>query len=395
MSDLPRTMTLVRTAVSARLEEVLAERRTALAGVDGAADLLDAATALLAGGKRMRAVLAAAGLALGVEDPAERETVLMSPAAARLGAALELYQASALAHDDVIDAAETRRGLPAAHRALAALHAERSWRGSPHDFGASAAILLGDLLLSAAGGEAGAAVAASDAGPGARLAARDAFDAMTEEVAVGQFLDLRGEALPLSAPGEDAAAAAALMREQALAVVLRKSARYSVARPLLLGAALAGLAPDSAEHAALAHFGEETGAAFQLRDDVLGVVGDPAETGKPVGDDLREGKRTVLLAVVWGRTDEAGRALLREVLAHRDASPERVAEAVGLVRACGALEEHEREIATHVAGARAALDELERLASRGAAPGAAALRPSRATLGLLGDLAEALTARSA
>lgn len=395
MSDLPRTMTLVRTAVSARLEEVLAERRTALAGVDGAADLLDAATALLSGGKRMRAVLAAAGLALGVEDPAERETVLTSPAAVRLGAALELYQASALAHDDVIDAAETRRGLPAAHRALASLHAERCWRGSAADFGASAAILLGDLLLSAAGGEAGAAVAVSDAAPGARLAARDAFDAMTEEVAVGQFLDLRGEALPLSAPGEDATAAAALMRDQALAVVVRKSARYSVAGPLVIGAALAGLDPASPEHAALARFGEETGIAFQLRDDVLGVVGDPEVTGKPVGDDLREGKRTVLLAAAWGRTDEDGRALLREVLAHRDAPADRVAEAVELVRASGALEDHEREIDAHVARARDALDELADAAPRAGAAHGGRVRPSRATLDLLGDVAEALTAHSA
>lgn len=395
MSDLPRTMTLVRTAVSARLEEVLAERRTALARVDGAADLLDSATALLAGGKRMRAVLAAAGLALGVEDPAERETVLTSPAAVRLGAALELYQASALAHDDVIDDAETRRGLPAAHRALASLHAERCWRGSPADFGASAAILLGDLLLSAAGGEAGAAVAVSDAAPGARLAARDAFDAMTEEVAVGQFLDLRGEALPLSTPGEDATAAAALMRDQALAVVVRKSARYSVAGPLLIGAALAGLDPASPEHAALARFGEETGIAFQLRDDVLGVVGDPAVTGKPVGDDLREGKRTVLLAAAWGRTDEDGRALLRDVLAHREAPTARVVEAVELVRASGALEDHEREIDAHVARARDALDELADAAPRAGAAHGGRVRPSRATLDLLGDVVEALAARSA
>lgn len=395
MSDLPRTMTLVRTAVSASLDEVLAERRTALVGVGGAADLLDAATTLLSGGKRMRAVLAATGLALGVEDPAEREEVIAGPTAARLGAALELYQASALAHDDVIDAAETRRGLPAAHRAMASLHAGRGWRGSSSDFGSSAAILLGDLLLSAAGREAGSALAASGADPAARVAAREAFDAMTEEVAVGQFLDLRGEALPLPAPGEDATAAAALMRDQALEVVLRKSARYSVASPLLIGALLAGLSPASAEHAQLTRFGEEVGIAFQLRDDVLGVVGDPATTGKPAGDDLREGKRTVLLATVWGRTDEAGRGLLREVLTHRGAPAARVSEAVELLRSCGALEDHEREIAAHVARAHKALAALGEPASRPGASDVGVVRPSRAALDLLSDVAEALTTRSA
>lgn len=214
-----------------------------------------------------------------------------------------------------------------------------------------------------------------DAGP---WRARELFDRMTAEVAYGQFLDVRAEVVPL--PGEeDPAGAGQEMLGRALEVVRRKSARYSVMQPLLLGALLAGTDPDAALLGGLARFGEEVGTAFQLRDDELGVFGDPAVTGKPAGEDLREGKRTALLALTWQRTDTAGRDLLRQVLA----SPgDGTGAAARLIEDCGARAAHEDLIASHRACGLEALEAVRPLLE---APSAA----------LLEALADRLTRRSA
>ena len=382
MSALPPTLRAVRAAVDTRLAQVLDARRAQWADLAPACeDLLDAAEALVSSGKRMRAVLGAVGLALGAA-PEERSRLMTGATAVRLGAALELYQASALVHDDVVDAAPTRRGLPAAHRRYAAQHAASGWLGDAATYGSSAAILLGDLLMSLAGAEMGAAVAPlADSAQAA--AVRDAFDAMTAEVAVGQFLDVRSEVTSLPSPDADPAVAGQAMLDSALAVVRRKSARYSVMHPLLIGALLGGAATDAPPYAALRVFGEQVGIAFQLRDDVLGVYGDPDLTGKPAGDDLREGKRTVLLAMAWRRTDRAGRVLLSRVLTNQGADAGLIAAASDLIRDCGALAEHEEEIAAH---ARAGIRALG-----GAPPGSL----DEAGRSDLLALAQALTARSA
>lgn len=385
MSDLTTTLERVRAAVDARVAVVLEDHRSRLGDPSPAVDeLIDAAARLLSGGKRMRAVLGAVGLGLA-GDPVGRPEVLTGPVAARLGAALELYQASALMHDDVIDAALTRRGMPATHERHAADHRAQGWLGEADAFGRNAAVLGGDLLLSAAGAEMGAAVGASvEAGGTYRqaLAARDAFDAMTTEVAVGQFLDVRSQVLPLPDPRADPVAAGRDMRARALEVVRRKSARYSVMHPLLIGALLGGVERGSALYGALHAFGESTGVAFQLRDDVLGVFGDPRVTGKPAGDDLREGKRTVLVALAWQRTDGAGRRLLTEVLSHPEASPERVGQVATLIESCGARAAHEAEITAHQELGLRALDEASGLLDK------ASDRDLR-------ELAEMLTARRA
>ncbi|QKD79628.1 polyprenyl synthetase family protein [Actinomyces marmotae] len=356
MTQIDRTMSLVRQAVDERLSQAIAERRDEWSDAGpAAAELLDAAADLLRGGKRMRAVLAAIALS-ATTDGARREDVLSGRACAGLGAALELYQASALIHDDVIDAALTRRGLPAAHRRFATAHRGSHWLGDAEAHGRSAAILLGDLLLSAAGVELGAALAQCPRGT--RAAARAAFDAMTEEVALGQYLDVRAESLPLPDEGADHAAAGRAMEEAALAVVLRKSARYSVMRPLLIGALLGGLPPGGEGARRLAELGEAAGVAFQLRDDELGVFGDPAHTGKPAGDDLREGKRTVLLALAWQRCDAGGRAVLRRVLANARADAGEIAAAAAIIEECGARAAHEERIEAHAERARRALEAL-------------------------------------
>nr|WP_300337307.1 polyprenyl synthetase family protein [Actinomyces sp.] len=358
MSDLSDTTRLVRAGVDARLHQVLDERRARFEDLGEArTELLGAAEVLLNGGKRVRALLAGLGIALYTRGQA-RTALLSGPLVASTGAALELYQASALVHDDVIDAALTRRGEMTAHRRLAQVHRDHGWLTDPLAFGTSGAILLGDLLLSACGEEMGNAVADPSVSPAAAQAARQALDQMTSEVAVGQYLDLRSEVLPLAPAEEDPAQAAQAMHRNALGVVRRKSARYSVMYPLLIGAVLAGVRPGSALADRLAAFGQEVGIAFQLRDDLLGVLGDPQVTGKPVGDDLREGKRTVLLALTWQRTDQEGRELLRSVLANREAPRQAIDQACELMRQCGAVQAHEEEIAAHLEAAHAALAQV-------------------------------------
>ena len=384
MSTLPAALSRVRPAVEHRLEEVLSGCRRRWEDLGQAApELLDAAGSILGGGKRMRAVLGAVGCAL-LTTPERRAERLTSSDAVGLGTALELYQASALIHDDLMDGADTRRGLPAAHRSFARDHDARGWLGPSQTFGANGAILLGDLLLSLAGEEMSALTrtrTSCEPADKALWRARAAFDAMTTEVALGQFLDVRSENLPLPWDQEPGAAARR-MQNEALSVVRHKSARYSVRHPVLIGALLAGLDPSgtTAEH--LAAFGEDVGIAFQLRDDDLGVFGSPQATGKPAGDDLREGKRTVLLALTWGRCDEAGRRMLGSVLANPEATEEQIGEVAALIENCGARAAHEEIIAAHrEAGNRA----LERLGDEGVV--------STASLEDLAVLADLLTHR--
>jgi geranylgeranyl diphosphate synthase, type I len=226
---------------------------------------------VLGGGKRLRPAFAYWGWrAVATEDP--------GPGVLLLFAALELLHACALVHDDVIDRSATRRGRPTAHVEFAALHRGRKWRGSPEDFGISAAILLGDLALAWADD----IVFGADLSADAQRRVQRVWADIRTEVLAGQYLDIVAEA------------SAAESIASAMNVDLFKTACYTVSRPLQLGVAAAADRPDV--QAAFGQFGTDLGVAFQLRDDVLGVFGDPAVTGKPSGDDLRSGKRTVLLA---------------------------------------------------------------------------------------------------
>jgi geranylgeranyl diphosphate synthase type I len=260
-----------------------------------------------------------------------------------VGAALELFQAAALFHDDVMDDSDTRRGRPAAHRVFAAMHREHGWSGSDRRFGDSAAILLGDLALVAAEREFTDAMAAL--GPSADRTqrvrrAQAVFDRMRTEVTVGQYLDLLAQALPW---GTDPVADEQRARE----VIRAKTARYSVEHPVLIGAVLAGA--DEEALAAASAFGLPLGEAFQLRDDLLGVFGDPATTGKPAGDDLREGKRTVLVArasAQAARTGDAGlTAALHDGLGDPDLTEEACRALADRIAGSGAVEQVEGLIA--------------------------------------------------
>lgn len=333
----------VDAAVTAHLGRLAAE----VAAISPSAEaMVEEAAGLLMGGKRLRAAFCywsfrAHGGSADPTDPARVATV-------RVGAALELFQAAALLHDDVMDNSDTRRGRPTTHRAFAARHAGAGWSGEPVRFGDSAAILLGDLVLLAAQQELSAALAPLPAG--VAEAARARFDAMQSEVVVGQYLDVLVQAEPW---GDDPASD----EERARKVLRAKSASYSVAAPLALGALLAGRGAQAA--AGIEAAGLPLGEAFQLRDDVLGVFGDPAVTGKPAGDDLREGKRTVVVARTLAMLpDPHGpeAATLTAALGDPDLSEEDVARVREVIVGSGALDAVEHLIADLAVRAHALLD---------------------------------------
>jgi geranylgeranyl diphosphate synthase type I len=277
------------------LADYLADRRRAAEAADPvfAAEVVDRLERFtLDGGKRMRPMFAWWGWrAAGGPDRGDA-----AEAALRAASALELIQACALIHDDVMDGSALRRGRPAVHVAFADEHRDRGWHGAPDRYGHSLAVLAGDLALVWADDM----LDAAGLGAAARARARAPWWAMRTEMMAGQFLDVR------------ASAAADASECTALRVDRLKTAAYSVERPLHFGAALAG--GDDRLVRALRGYGADVGTAFQLRDDLLGVFGDPAVTGKPVGDDLREGKRTLLLAVGVRRAREQGDAAAGELL---------------------------------------------------------------------------------
>lgn len=251
------------------------------------------------GGKRFRALAAAVGAAAAFPGGSLRS--VMNPSLLALGAALELYQAAALVHDDVIDRSQERRGRPALHKELRDWHLDRQLGDSAEHFGTSAAILAGDFLLAAAHSTIQRAASAGSAP--ARVAER--FSLLEAEVAYGQYLDLQASQTGLA----DADAGASVGR--ALEVIRLKSARYSVVHPVVLGALHQGAQPSLVHW--LERIFEPVGLAFQLRDDHLGVFGDQAATGKPTGSDIRERKRTVLLALTAQSADASARDQLTRI----------------------------------------------------------------------------------
>jgi geranylgeranyl diphosphate synthase type I len=267
---------------------------------------------VLAGGKRLRpafchwAYVGAGGAA-------------HSDAAVDAGAALELLHTFALVHDDVMDGSDRRRGMASIHTRFIAEHEARGWRAEARRFGEGAAILVGDLAF----------VYADMLFGEARPDARRIFDELRIELCVGQYLDLVGTASGSSDPA------------QAARIERYKSGKYTVERPLHLGAALAGRLDELGP--SLSAVGLPLGEAFQLRDDLLGVFGDASVTGKPVGDDLREGKLTPLVAVAAGRVDPAGAALLAR-LGQPDLSHEEVVALQELLVSTGARDEIEGSI---------------------------------------------------
>ncbi len=291
-------------------------------------DLLDQVGSLLAGGKRLRAAFLYWGhRAAGRPD---------SDALVRMATAMEFFQAAALIHDDVMDDSDTRRGMPAAHRALAAVHTERGWGGDDERFGVAGAILAGNLCLTWTD-----ELVATSGLPVEDLArGRVVFDRMRTQLMAGQYLDV----VDSVRPWDDLPAAERIDRAQR--VIRYKSAKYTVEHPLLIGATAGGLGKDDLAH--LSSYGLALGHAFQLRDDLLGVFGDPEATGKPAGDDLREGKRTVLIAHTLSGSDNIGREALRTHLGQPDLDTTAINDLRAIITASGAVDAVEAEI-THLA----------------------------------------------
>lgn len=322
----------------ARLQEVLdeflaeqAQRLTPL-GPD-AAVLHSEAVRAVSGGKRFRAAFCYWGhhaITPVPVTPGDETAVL------RACAALEILHASALAHDDLMDASDTRRGRPSTHRAFEAEHRRAGWTGDPEQYGAAAAILLGDLLLSWADEllrRCGLAPAAVDA-------AMKLLDLCRSEVIAGQFLDVSVQARGVADV------------DTAMRVLRYKSAKYSVERPLHIGAALAGATEQQLTQ--LTAIGLPLGEAFQLRDDLLGVFGDPSVTGKPAGDDLVEGKRTVLVALALDGASTSDAAYLDRSLGTALTPPD-VTRLRQIIEASGARAQVEEAISGLAATSAAAM----------------------------------------
>ncbi|MCU1658877.1 MAG: Polyprenyl synthetase [Pseudonocardiales bacterium] len=319
--------------VDAALTTFLDARAQSLAEVG--TDLLpltDAArTFVLDGGKRLRPSFAYWGWR-SVRGPDDDDHALVTAAAS-----LELLHACALVHDDVMDSSATRRGRPSAHAAFADLHRRSTWTGDPDVFGTASAILLGDLLLSWADAMFAGVDLAADAQPGTRRM----WDEMRQLVMAGQYLDIQVQAR------------GAFSADDALRVAKFKTSKYTIEGPLHFGAAAAAASREV--FAALSGYGLPLGEAFQLRDDVLGVYGDPSRTGKPAGDDLREGKRTLLVALAMEHADHAQAALLRRALGDRALDDDTVEALREVIVRTGALAQVEQRIACRASEARAAL----------------------------------------
>jgi geranylgeranyl diphosphate synthase type I len=315
MPAVPASLTDIAKRVDARIEELLTAEIARWQAVDP--DLVAPLTALrdlvMAGGKRLRPAFchwAYVGAGGAPEDDA----------VARAGAALELLHTFALVHDDVMDGSARRRGRSTVHRVFEDLHEADGWRGEGRRFGEGVAILVGDLAF----------VYADHLMGEAPRPALDVFTELRLEVNIGQYLDLLG-----TARGR-------VDLERARRICRYKSGKYTIERPLHLGAALAGRLDDLA--APLSAYGEPLGEAFQLRDDLLGVFGDTSVTGKPVGEDLREGKPTALHAWAAGRATGGDAVLLSQRFGAADLTADEVGALQAVLESTGARHEVERAI---------------------------------------------------
>lgn len=338
----------LRVRVQAAVDAEISSQSRVLSEIgDELTPLVAAVGSLLQGGKRLRAAFFYWGYrAAGGPD---------NEALIRAATAMEFFQAAALLHDDVMDDSDTRRGMPAAHRRLADEHAAAGWAGSGDRFGLAGAILGGDLCLTWSD-----ELFATSGLPVAELTrARPVFDQMRTQLMGGQFLDVLESARGWDGLTTDERIA------RARRVIRYKSAKYSIEHPLLIGAAAAGVS--ASDRDALSRYGLDLGEAFQLRDDVLGVFGDPAQTGKPAGDDLREGKLTVLVALALDHASPQVVTLFEKLLGMPDLDESRVDELRAAITASGAVDRVEQMILDLSTSAREALQSTTGLTDEGRA----------------------------
>lgn len=327
------------------------QRREFAAISDDLAPLVDYTEALLQGGKRFRALFCywswAGHLPLAPAQSTSQRA-LSAEAMVGIAASLEMFHAAALVHDDLLDQSDLRRGQPAVHKRFESLHANSGWAGSDERFGVAGSVLVGDLMLGWSSEIFGSALLNA---PSSEISAacRDEFSRMRVEVMAGQYLDIVEENAAITRAVEEAVG-------RANKVILYKSAKYSIEAPLLIGAAFAGA--NTSQLKQLSEFGVPLGMAFQLRDDVLGVFGDPAVTGKPAGDDLREGKRTVLVGYTRASLSSSVGKLFDEMLSSRELTDEQVGFLQQTIIGSGALDKVERTISELADQAMQALNRL-------------------------------------
>jgi len=311
----PQSLLDVASRVDKRLESLLAVERERWAKVD--ADLVppidEIARLVLAGGKRLRPAFCFWGFVGAGGDPTD-ELVIDA------GAALELLHAFALFHDDVMDGSLTRRGEPTTNAKFEASHGAEKLAGESRRFGDGVAILVGDLAY----------VYSDQLMRNASPQAWTIWNELRIELNFGQYLDMLGSAMNER------------RREKAERICRYKSGKYTIERPLHLGALLAAPTRDDLIPV-LSTYGLPLGDAFQMRDDVLGAFGDTAITGKPVGDDLREGKPTPLMAIATARANAAQLKEL-QLVGNQDLTPEQIARVQEVIRETGALDELETVI---------------------------------------------------
>jgi len=324
----PPSLRAIADRVDARLDELLTIERERWAALDPelAQPVDEIRRLVMSGGKRLRPAFCHwgyVGAGGGTHDQADIDA----------GAAFELMHAFALFHDDVMDDADTRRGQPTTHAVASADHAERGWAGESRRFGEGVAILVGDLAF----------VYADLLLEGAPLEAMQVWNELRVELNIGQYLDILGSVQSV----RDVTRAERICRY--------KSGKYTVERPLHLGAVLA--APDRADEflPALSAYGLPLGDAFQMRDDVMGAFGDAAVTGKPVGGDLIEGKPTPLLARAVERADADQRAVL-DLVGQPGLDEHAVAHIQQVIVDTGALDALEAHITELTESAVAALE---------------------------------------
>jgi geranylgeranyl diphosphate synthase type I len=311
----PQSLLDVASRVDKRLESLLAIERERWAKVD--ADLVppidEIARLVLAGGKRLRPAFCFWGFVGAGGDPTD-ELVIDA------GAALELLHAFALFHDDVMDGSLTRRGEPTTNAKFEASHGADKLAGESRRFGDGVAILVGDLAY----------VYSDQLMRNASPQAWTIWNELRIELNFGQYLDMLGSAMNER------------RREKAERICRYKSGKYTIERPLHLGALLAAPTRDELIPV-LSTYGLPLGDAFQMRDDVLGAFGDTAITGKPVGDDLREGKPTPLMAIATARANAAQLKEL-QLVGNQDLTPKQVSRVQEVIRETGALDELETVI---------------------------------------------------
>jgi geranylgeranyl diphosphate synthase, type I len=330
MVIVPPSLLVLADRVEDRLRRLIDAERARWTAIDPALDEpFDSLSKLvLAGGKRLRPAFCHWGFVGMGGDPDDQRVI-------DAGAAFEMLHAFALFHDDVMDGSATRRGEQTAHLDFAERHQQGQWVGESRRFGEGVAILVGDIAF----------VYADLLLAGSPAPVWDVWNELRIELNIGQYLDVVGTAVRQRD------------RVRAERITRYKSGKYTVERPLHLGALLA--APERADEVLepLSGYGLPLGDAFQLRDDVLGVFGDERSTGKPVGDDLREGKPTPLLAVATAKATAMQLRVLSRVGA-ADLSDVEVARMQAVIVDTGALTELERDIERMTNDAVAALDKV-------------------------------------